>query len=114
MDYVPSVVLSREQIREIANFTRNLLDIKSINFPVLKALDLLEQKFENNLFYVVEEDDYFENGVKSAIETEDYEHFCIKILESVYNYALNNDGEALGFICHEMCHFISFHFNLLI
>jgi len=35
--------------------------------------------------------------------------FCIKIRETVYEKAVNGDRACLGFICHEMCHFILIH-----
>ena len=45
MDYESNISLSRMQIREIANFARKMLKIKTIKFPVLKALEMLIDKF---------------------------------------------------------------------
>lgn len=35
--------------------------------------------------------------------------YCIKIREKVYEKVVNGDRASLGFICHEMCHFILIH-----
>lgn len=113
MDYEPATILSRKKIREIADFIRTILRIETIKFPVIKVLDLLEQKFPDNLFYSVEEDDQFDYKVMAYIETVNYTQFCIKIRQSVYDSALKNAGASLGFICHELCHFILiFLFNI--
>ncbi len=106
MDYVPSIILGRAKIREISCFLRKMFDIRTVVFPVLKVLDKMENKFPDNLYYSVEEDDHFESGVMAALETNDFEHFCIKIRRSVYDSALIGNGASLGFICHEMCHFV--------
>ena len=107
MDYETSRVLNRDKIRDIAELVRKMFNVRTIKFPVMKVLDKLEKKFSDNLYYCVEEDDYFEKGVMSELETEEYEnHFCIRIRQSVYDKALQGDGASIGFICHEMCHFI--------
>ena len=108
MDYETSRILSREQLRLIANFTRSMFHIKGILFPVLKVLDLLVDKFPNNLYWEVVEDERFEENVMAELESEDecFTRFCIKIRQSVYEGALNDDNKSLGFICHEICHFI--------
>ena len=106
MDYEPCVILGRDQIRLISKFFRKLVKVRTIRFPVLKVLDILETKFPNNLYYLIDEDDNFDSNVMAVLETEDYEHFCIRIRQSIYDKALLVDGASLGYICHEMCHFI--------
>ena len=106
MDYEPSVILGRDQVRMISKFFRKMFKIRTIKFPVLRVLDLLESKFSNNLYYIIDEDENFASNVMAVLETEDYEHFCIRIRQSVYDRALLGDGASLGYICHEMCHFI--------
>lgn len=83
-----------------------MFKIRTIKFPVLKVLDLLEARFPNNLYYLVDEDKKFDSDVMAVLETSDYEHFCIRIRQSVYDKAILDDGPSLGYICHEMCHFI--------
>lgn len=106
MDYEPSVILSRDKIRLLSKIFRDMLKIKTVVFPVLKALDKLEMKFSNNLYYSVEEDNLFGINVMAELVDEgDEEHFCIRIRQSVYDKACRGDRASIGFICHEMCHF---------
>lgn len=80
MDYETSQILSREQIRLISIFFRRMFKIRTILFPVMKILDLLEIKFSNNLYYFVDNDANFDSGVMAALETEDDDaHFHIRI-----------------------------------
>ena len=109
MDYESRLSLSRMQIREISKFARRLLKIKTIKFPVLKALEKLIDKFSNNLYYRVLSDDEFETNVMAEIVPEGNDVYCIKIRETVYEKAVNGDRASLGYICHEMCHFILIH-----
>lgn len=106
MDYETNKILGRDQIRKISCFLRKMFNVGTIAFPVLKVLDKLESRFPENLYYFVEEDNRFEPGVMSVLETNDFEHFCIRIRMSVYDAALKGNGASLGFICHEMCHFV--------
>ena len=109
MDYESRLSLSRIQIREISKFARRLLEIKTIKFPVLKALERLIDKFSNNLYYCILPDDEFETNVMAELVPEGNDVYCIKIRETVYEKAVNGDRASLGFICHEMCHFILIH-----
>lgn len=109
MDYESKLPLSRVQIREIANFTRKILKIETIKFPVLKTLEKLIDRFPNNLYYSVLLDDEFETNVMAELVQEGNDVYCIKIRETVFEKALNGDRASLGFICHEMCHFILIH-----
>lgn len=107
MDYETSQILNREQIRLISKFFRRMFKVRTILFPVMKILDLLERKFSKNLYYYVDDDANFESNVMAALETEDDDaHFHIRIRQSVYDSALNGDRASLGYICHEMCHFV--------
>lgn len=106
MDYEASVSLNRNQIREISRFFRKLLGIRTILFPVMKALDLLESKFSENLCVSVEEDSRFEHLEMATLRDEGNGSFCIRIRESAYLGAIKGNRACLGFICHEMCHFV--------
>lgn len=109
MDYESRLSLSRIQVREISRFARRMLKIKTVKFPVLKALERLIDKFPNNLYYRILTDDEFETNVMAELTPEGDDVYCIKIREKVYEKAVNCDRACLGFICHEMCHFILIH-----
>jgi len=70
MDYESQLSLSRIQIRKISKFARGLLKIKTIKFPVLKALEKLIDKFPNNLYYCILSDDKFEKNVMAELVSE--------------------------------------------
>lgn len=106
MDYESRLSLNRIQVREISIFARKMLKIKTIKFPVLKALEKLIDKFPNNLYYRILPDDEFETNVMAELVPEGNDVYCIKIRETVYEKAVSGDRASLGFICHEMCHFI--------
>ena len=108
MDYESRISLKRIQIREIARFTRKLLKIRTVKFPVLKCLEKLIDKFPNNLYYSILSDDEFEKNVMAALVKEE-NMYCIRIRETVYEKAVNGDRACIGFICHEICHFILIH-----
>ncbi len=109
MDYESKLSLSRIQIRKISKFVRKMLKIKTVKFPVLKALERLIDKFPKNLYYRILPDDKFEVNVMAELVPEGNEVYCIKLRETVYEKAVNGDRASLGFICHEMCHFILIH-----
>lgn len=109
MDYESRKSLSRIQIRKISKFTRSLLKIKTVKFPVLKALEKLIYRFPKNLYYCILPDDEFETNVMAELVPEGNDVYCIKIRETVYEKAVNGDRACLGFVCHEMCHFILIH-----
>lgn len=109
MDYESRLSLSRIQVREISKFARKMLKIKTVKFPVLKALEKLIDKFPNNLYYRILPDDEFGTNVMAELVPEGNDVYCIKIRETVYEKAVNGDRASLGFICHEMCHFILIH-----
>ncbi len=105
MDYETKCI-SRKNIRAISTFIRKYFKIRTIRFPVMKVLDKLVDEFEDILVYEILPDDKFENNVMAFIETDDYCSYSIKIRESVYNGALEEKGDCLGFINHEISHFI--------
>ena len=101
--------MNRIQVREISRFVRMMLKIKTVKFPVLKSLERLIDKFPNNLYYCILPDDEFETNVMAVLVPEGNDFYCIKIRESVYEKAVKGDRACLGFICHEMCHFVLIH-----
>ncbi len=107
MDYEANIGLSRLQIREIAKVIRRKLNIQTVLFPVLNVLERLTDKF-TNLYYIVSPDYEFEKGVMAELVLEDNE-YCIRMPESVYNNAAKGNRSYLGFICHEICHFVLIH-----
>ena len=109
MDYESKLSLSRIQIRKISKFTRELLKIKTIEFRVLKSLEKLISKFPNNLYYNILPDCDFEKNVMAKLVEEEKDFYCINIRETIYEKAVCGDRACLGFICHEMCHFILIH-----
>lgn len=113
MDYEAKIGLDRSTVRKIAYFIRKMLDIKTIKFPVLKALGKLENKFDSCLYCSVLPDTDFEYKVMAEMVPEGDNKYCIKIRQTVYNDAAQGKRSSLGFICHEMCHFILVHvFNI--
>ena len=108
MDYETKGI-SRDKIRIIAKILRKYFNIRTIRFPVMTILDLLVEEFEDILVYEVLPDEKFDKDVMCYIETFDYCTYTIKIRESVYIGALENKGDCLGFINHEISHFILMH-----
>lgn len=106
MDYEASISLNRRQIRDISRFFRKLMGVRTILFPVMKVLDRLETKFKDSLYVSVEEDDNFEYREMATLKDEGNGVYCIRIRESVYLGAIKGNRACLGFICHEMCHFV--------
>lgn len=106
MDYKAKTGLSRNQIRRLSKIIRKGLGIDTLRFPVLKVLDKLETLYPDNLYYVVENGKFFEKGVPAYLEQETTNTFCIHIKQSVYTRALHGNGGCLGFIAHEIAHFL--------
>ena len=109
MVYESRSSLSRIQVREISKFVRRLLKITTIKFPVIKALEKLIDKFSNNLYYRILPDNELETNIMAELVPEDNDIYCIKIHETIYEKAVNGARCSLGFVCHEMCHFILIH-----
>lgn len=108
MDYETKGI-SRKKIRIIARIIRKYLKIRTIRFPVMNVLEQLVVEFEDILVYEVLPDEKFDKNVMAFIETYDYCSYNIKIRESVYIGALDKKGDCLGFINHEIAHFILMH-----
>lgn len=81
MDYESRLSLSRIQVREVSKFARKMLRIKTVKFPVLKALEKLIDKFPNNLYYRILPDDEFETNVMAELVPEGNDAYCVKIRE---------------------------------
>lgn len=109
MDYEAIRGLSRLQIRKLSVIIRKMLRIRTLKFPVLKAIDRLERLYPNNIYYVSEEDSLFEKSVPAYLEQESENMYCIHIRQSVYDGALKGRGDCLGFITHEIAHFCLIH-----
>lgn len=108
MDYETKPI-SRKKLRVIAKLIRSKYNIKTIEFPVIKILDQLTKDNPHDLFYVIEDDKEFDKNVMCYITQTLNEGYCIHIRNSVYIGAINNVGSCLGFICHELAHFILMH-----
>ena len=106
MDYETNIGLSRLKIRRIAEITRKEFEITTLCFPVLRMLDMLEIRFPGHIYHVVEEDDSFESSCMAYLSEDRFDEYCIHIRESVYEGAVQGRGNCLGFICHEIAHFI--------
>lgn len=96
---------SRVFLRLLAPWLRSLFGVYDMAqpFPVLQALEMLPDVFDETTVEIVEDDEmpYCE---KANCVVED-EGFTIKIKQSVYDSAYKDgNGAALGFICHEICH----------
>ena len=107
MEFETGIGLSRKDIRKIALAFRKLYKIKTIRFPVLYILEKLTFDFDDVFTYVIEEDCEFDANVPAYLETNnEYTEFCCHISKYVYVGALENRGDCLGFIVHELSHFI--------
>ena len=106
MDFETNIGLSRIDIRGIALWVRIKLNIKTLLFPVLKVLDMLESLFEDRFYYVVEKDELFQKNCMAFLELDDDGNYCIHIRQTVYDGAILGRGDYLGYICHEIAHFV--------
>lgn len=108
MDYATKP-LTRKQIRVLALWYRELFEVPPTGpFPVLDALEKLPDVFENSNYQVVE-DEELSPKIMAQCSPNDEGGFTIKIKESIYEGAYeNNTGAFLGFINHEICHVFLF------
>lgn len=98
--------ISRETIRIFANLIRKNYGIKTIKFPVLHFLENIEEYTDNEVSYIVEEDEKFEMNVMAYIEFyKEQSVFCIHIRDSVYRNAYAGKHADIGFIMHEISHY---------
>lgn len=109
MDYQTKPT-SRNDLRRYAKFFRRVFDVPETGaFPVLEALERLEDIFPGCNYIVVDDDRLPPQTMAQCSPNEDGE-FTIEIKETVYRGAYeNNIGAFLGFICHEICHVFLFH-----
>lgn len=105
MDYISDTNLSRNQIREMATFVRRKLGVESLEFPAIKMLDRLETLYPDYFYYVIEEDQDFDNGVMSYLQLDSDGKYCAHFRQRVYDGALEGKGNFIGFIVHEIAHF---------
>lgn len=109
MDYEADTSLKREDIRELSKEIRRIFKVETINFPVLKVLPRLEQIYEDALYTSIDEDSEFDEKVMTYLEEVETDKYCIHVRQSVYIGATINRGDCLGFINHELSHFILVH-----
>lgn len=93
--------LSRKKIRKLVEVLRKIFKIYTLKFPVLDVLDSLES---DGVTYMIEEDKLFKKNVMAYLEPTN-NGYCIHIRNSVYDGACRGEGNCLGYICHEECHF---------
>lgn len=110
MDYKTKPI-SRDEIRKISLSVRNDI-FKCKNkyyFDVIKALEILPQKFKRVSFEIVSDNDKELNGVPAITVPDMKGNYCIKIKESVYEGAYyKKTGGYRGHIMHEISHVILF------
>ena len=106
MEYEAIIGLSRKQVRDIAKLTRKAFGIETLLFPVVKVLDLIEVEFPDNIYHVVEDDSLFEYNTMAYLEEEQNDCYCIHIRKTIYEGACKGWRNCLGFINHEISHFI--------
>lgn len=98
--------ISRETIRIFANLIRKNYGIKTIKFPVLQFLENIEEYTDNEVSYIVEEDEKFEKNVMAYIDFyKERDVYCIHIRETVYRNAYDGKHADIGFIMHEISHY---------
>lgn len=109
MDYKTKPT-SRHDLRQYAKFFRHIFDVPETGaFPVLEALERLEDVFPNCNYVIVNDDKLPPQTMAQCSPNEDG-GFTIVIKETVYRGAYENGiGAFLGFICHEICHVFLFH-----
>lgn len=109
MDYQTKPT-SRNDLRRYAKIFRKLFDVPETGpFPVLEALELLEDVFPN-CNYVIVEDSALPSRTMAQCSQNGAGGYTIEIRETIYRGAYEDDvGAFLGFICHELCHVFLFH-----
>ena len=104
MDYMTKPT-SRKELRRIAPFLRKLFGVDETGeFPVLEALEQLNDVFPGTLYTVLYDGD-MPVDTPARCRPDDEGNFIIEIKESVYNGAYyKRIGAYRGFIMHEICH----------
>lgn len=99
--------ISCGEIRQIAKNTRKLFGIQEDGpFPILEVLDRIPDYLPMCNYLIVEDGDLPRHVMAQCIPNI-HHGYTIEIKESIYKDAYDEDnGAALGFICHELCHII--------
>ncbi len=108
MDYKTKPT-SLKDIRKYSGIVRRLFDVpKGGPFPVLDALEKLEDVFPDCNYIVVDDKRMPPQTMAQCVQN-DVGGFTVEIKQSVYDGAYEeNTGAFLGFICHEICHIFLF------
>ena len=108
MDYETKPT-SRKDLRRYSVYFRELFCTPIAGpFPVLAALDKLNDVFDDCNYIIVEDRKLAPQTMAQCIPNEEG-GFTIEIKESVYRGAYeHNIGAFRGFICHELCHIFLF------
>ena len=106
MDF-ETLPIDRRNLRFLAKMLRKNFKIKTLEFPVLKFLEKIHLISRDCCKYVVDEDSKFEPNVMAYLEyTNGTNDFVIHIRESVYIKAYSDDHASIGFIMHEISHYL--------
>ena len=108
MDYETKPT-SRNDLRRYSIYFRKLFDVPETGpFPVLEALDKVNDVFEDCGYVIVEDKKLSPQTMAQCVPNE-RGGFTIEIKNSVYQCAYDHNVGALrGFICHEICHIFLF------
>lgn len=108
MDYITQPV-SRVSLRRMAPYFREIFGVKETGaFPVLEALEKVNDIFEGSTFEIVP-DSHLPSTTPAQCSLNSEGGYTIEIKESVYKGAYEKKvGAYLGFICHEICHLFLF------
>lgn len=108
MDYETKPT-SRNDLRRYSVYFRKLFDVPETGpFPVLEALDKVNDVFDD-CGYVIVEDKKLPPQTMAQCVPNEIGGFTIEIKNSVYQGAYeHNVGALRGFICHEICHIFLF------
>ena len=95
---------SREELRYLAVLLRRKLGMEdAIYFPIVKVLDIMCD-LRPNFSYEIVEDSKLPDNVHADT---DIVHETIRIRESVYNGACDENGRDRMTIAHEICHYFT-------
>ena len=103
MEYVVETK-TRKQLRELAHILRRHLGVEDVlYFPIVEALDVLSEVFQNFSYEVVEDTELSKGTHADTDVTTGH----IRIKESVYNGACEGVGRDRMTIAHEIGHFFT-------
>ena len=98
---------SRQDLRELALFLRNTLNLENEKyFPITELLDVLAEIFDNFSYEIVEDNElpFGTHADTNALTGH------IRIRESVYEGACNGNGRDRMTIAHELGHYFTICF----